>query len=306
MILRHKPEEIGITLDEHGWANVDELIAGISKSRPFTMADLEEIVNTDEKQRYSFNDDKTLIRANQGHSIPVDVELEEIVPPKHLYHGTGEKYVSSIEEHGIIPKSRLYVHLSADYETAMKVGSRHGKPVVYRIMSGKMASDGFKFYKSVNGVWLTKEVPVQYFKRDSFDYNEIETIKKELLDAFRNSNDPVDYAEETIIPKYGWEYVQQALFSILLDRSCGKGYCSTVARIIWGAVLDGRKIKKKTTVALLYYRLGDVNAPYANELIWSITAELFNLDIAESDYNPLKDERILRKLEQYGKRPAQE
>ena len=130
------------------------------------MEDLEEIVSTDEKQRYCFNDDKTLIRANQGHSIPVDVELEEIAPPEHLYHGTGEKYASSIEEQGILHKSRLYVHMSADYETAMKVGSRHGKPVVYRIMAGKMASDGFKFYKSVNGVWLTKEVPVQYFKRD--------------------------------------------------------------------------------------------------------------------------------------------
>ena len=285
MILRHKPEEIGITLDEHGWANVEELIAGISKSRPFTMADLETIVNTDEKQRYSFNDDKTLIRANQGHSIPVDVELKE---------------VSSIEEQGIVHKSRLYVHLSADYDTALKVGARHGKPVVYRISSGRMASDGLKFYKSVNGVWLTKEVPVQYFKRDSFDYNEIQVIKEELVDAFRNSEEPVEHTEETIIPKYGWEYVQQALFSILLDKSCGKGYCSTVARIIWGAVLDGRKIRKKTTVALLYHRLGDVYAPCANELIWSITAKLFNLDISESEYNPLKDEKILSKLAFYG------
>ena len=98
LILRHKPEEIGIALDEHGWANVDELIAGISKNQPFTMADLEEIVRTDEKQRYSFNEDKTLIRANQGHSIPVDVELEAVEPPKYLYHGTGVKYVDSIEK----------------------------------------------------------------------------------------------------------------------------------------------------------------------------------------------------------------
>lgn len=91
LILRHKPEEIGISLDEHGWANVDELIAGISKTQPFTMEMLEEIVASDEKQRYSFNEDKTLIRANQGHSIPVDVELEEKEPPAILYHGTGEK-----------------------------------------------------------------------------------------------------------------------------------------------------------------------------------------------------------------------
>ena len=165
MILRHKPEAIGIALDEHGWAKVDELIAGVGKSRQFTMADLEEIVRTDEKQRFSFNGNKTMIRANQGHSVPVDIELEELAPPEFLYHGTGEKYVSSIEKRGILPKSRLYVHLSADYDTAVKVGSRHGKPVVFRVSSGKMASDGLRFYRSVNGVWLTKEVPVGYFER---------------------------------------------------------------------------------------------------------------------------------------------
>ena len=169
MILRHKPEAIGIALDEHGWAKVDELIAGVGQSRPFSMADLEEIVRADEKQRFSFNGDKTLIRANQGHSVPVDVELEEAVPPEVLYHGTGEKYVDSIEKQGILPKTRLYVHLSADYDTAVKVGSRHGKPVVYRIMAGKMASDGYRFYRSVNGVWLTKEVPVGYFERVGVD-----------------------------------------------------------------------------------------------------------------------------------------
>ena len=98
LILRHKPETIGICLDEHGWAKVDELITGIAKTRPFDMQMLEEIVRTDGKQRYSFNDDKTLIRANQGHSIPVDVELEQKLPPDILWHGTGEKYVASIDE----------------------------------------------------------------------------------------------------------------------------------------------------------------------------------------------------------------
>ena len=150
LILRHKPETIGITLDEHGWANVDELIAGISKTQDFNMEMLEEIVRTDEKQRYSFNEDKTLIRANQGHSIPVDVELEKKKPPRYLYHGTGEKYRESIDNQGLIPKSRLYVHLSPDIETAIKVGSRHGKPVVYRVWAGSMHDAGFDFYKSVN------------------------------------------------------------------------------------------------------------------------------------------------------------
>ncbi len=165
LILRHKPETIGITLDEHGWANVDDLIAGISKEYEFNMEMLEEIVATDNKQRYSFNEDKTLIRANQGHSIPVDVELEKAAPPDILYHGTGEKYVSSIDEQGLIPKSRLYVHLSGDEETAYKVGQRHGKPVIYTVKSGEMYRDGFIFYYSVNGVWLTKEVPVNYLRK---------------------------------------------------------------------------------------------------------------------------------------------
>jgi putative RNA 2'-phosphotransferase len=165
LILRHKPEAIGIQLDEHGWANVDQLIQGIGKTRAFDRDMLEEIVRTDAKQRYSFNEDKTLIRANQGHSIPVDVELEQKTPPQILYHGTGQKYTASIEEKGLLPKSRLYVHLSADEATAQKVGSRHDRPVVYMVESGKMAQDGYDFYLSVNGVWLTKEVPVRYLRK---------------------------------------------------------------------------------------------------------------------------------------------
>ena len=164
LILRHKPDVIGITLDEHGWANVDELIAGVSKTHPINMEILEQIVAEDEKQRYSFNEDKTLIRANQGHSIPVDVELEEKEPPEILFHGTGEKYVDSINKSGLIPKSRLYVHLSSNEETAHKVGTRHGKPVIYKVKSKEMYQDGYKFFCSVNGVWLTKTVPVRYIE----------------------------------------------------------------------------------------------------------------------------------------------
>ena len=162
LILRHKPETIGIQLDEHGWANVEELIAGISKTREFNRELLEEIVRTDNKQRFTFNEDKTKIRANQGHSIPVDVELEKKVPPEMLFHGTGEKSVSSIKEKGLLPMERLYVHLSKDTETAVKVGKRHGKPVVFRVDTGQMYKDGYEFYQSVNGVWLTKEVPTKY------------------------------------------------------------------------------------------------------------------------------------------------
>ena len=189
MILRHRPGIIGITLDEHGWADVQELISGVNNSDGHTldMETLEEIVRTDEKRRYSFNEDHTLIRANQGHSIPVDVELEEKIPPAILWHGTGEKYVPSIDKQGLIPKSRLYVHLSSDTETARKVGSRHGKPVIYaldtetarkvgsrhgkpviyEIDCRKMSEDGYRFYLSANGIWLTKSVPAKYMRKDN-------------------------------------------------------------------------------------------------------------------------------------------
>lgn len=167
LILRHKPEVIGIKLDEHGWANVEELIQGVNQTRHLNMEMLEEIVRTNNKSRYSFNEDKTLIRANQGHSVPVDVELPVKTPPEFLWHGTGEKYVTSIDQMGLIPKSRLHVHLSKDIETAENVGKRHGRPVIYRVLSGKMAEDGYVFYQSVNGVWLTKEVPVAYLEKQS-------------------------------------------------------------------------------------------------------------------------------------------
>ena len=164
LILRHKPETIGISVDEHGWADVQELIDGVNRSGGhfLDMDTLMEIVRTDEKQRYSFNEDHTLIRANQGHSIPVDVELRQMTPPDILWHGTGEKYVPSIDEQGLIRKSRLYVHLSTDMATAKKVGSRHGRPVIYEIDCKKMVEDEYQFFLSANHIWLTKEVPPKY------------------------------------------------------------------------------------------------------------------------------------------------
>ena len=165
LILRHQPEVIGITLDEHGWADVNALIEGVNRTHPLNRDILEEIVRTDEKQRYSFNADHTKIRANQGHSIPVDVELKVCEPPEILYHGTGEKYVSSILKEGLIPKSRLYVHLSKDEATAKQVGSRHGKPAVFAVEAGEMHRQGHVFFLSENGVWLVKHVPASYLHR---------------------------------------------------------------------------------------------------------------------------------------------
>ena len=165
LILRHKPETVGIKLDGNGWADVAELLKGINSSgRSINFATLEKIVRENDKQRFSFNEDKTKIRANQGHSVKVDVELEEKVPPKFLYHGTIERNANSIAIQGLIKGSRLYVHLSADVETAQKVAARRkGKPIIYKIFAQAMHDDGYKFYQSKNGVWLTETVPPKYF-----------------------------------------------------------------------------------------------------------------------------------------------
>jgi len=165
LVLRHKPDEAGIQLDKHGWANVKELLNGMNTSGRYIDRDiLEEIVQTDNKKRYSFNEDKTCIRANQGHSIPVDVELAEQKPPQILYHGTADRFLSSILEEGLKPMSRLYVHLSKDIDTATKVGKRHGKPVILKINAEKMYQDGISFYLSENGVWLTKYIDKKYIE----------------------------------------------------------------------------------------------------------------------------------------------
>ena len=164
LILRHKPETIGIKLDEHGWVNVDELITGINKEKNVDLDfdTLKYIVDNDEKQRYSFNNDCTKIRANQGHPVNVDLELLPVEPPEYLYHGTAFKSVGSILKEGLTKRSRMYVHLSSDYNTAVKVGKRHGKPVIFIVESKKMYEDGYKFYLSENKVWLTDKVPSKY------------------------------------------------------------------------------------------------------------------------------------------------
>ena len=166
-ILRHHPEEIGLTLEMDGaWALVDDLISKINSESVYFIdkETLDRIVETDDKKRYSYSPDGTRIRANQGHSIPgIKVFMIECPPPIILFHGTGAKYLESIMKQGIKPKSRLYVHLSSDVETATKVGKRHGDPKVICISTERMYKDGFKFYLSDNNVWLTEEVPPKYF-----------------------------------------------------------------------------------------------------------------------------------------------
>lgn len=163
LILRHDPSIIKATLDRHGWLDVDKLINGIRLSGSYIdMNILERIVNENNKNRYSFNDDKTKIRANQGHSMNVDVELKIVEPPQILYHGTAECFIESIAEKGIIKGNRQYVHLSKDKETAVNVGKRHGVPVVLVINTKEMLKDGIIFYLSENGVWLCNSVPYKY------------------------------------------------------------------------------------------------------------------------------------------------
>lgn len=163
LVLRHRPEIIDINIDEYGYANVNELIKGINKSGRFINAGiLEDIVKSDKKSRYSFNLDKSKIRANQGHSISVNVELKEALPPMYLYHGTAKANLDSILESGIRKMNRLYVHFSEDIDTALQVGSRHGTPIVLKINTTKMKEDGYQFYLSKNNVWLVDFVPNSY------------------------------------------------------------------------------------------------------------------------------------------------
>ena len=164
LVLRHNPDAAGISLDEYGWADVQELLNGVRRSgRQINMETLERIVRENNKQRYAFNTDHTKIRANQGHSLRVDVELTAVQPPRYLYHGTAARFLVAIQQEGIKKMSRQYVHLSSDFQTAMEVGRRHGLPVVLTINAEAMAHDGVTFYQSENGVWLCEYVAPVYF-----------------------------------------------------------------------------------------------------------------------------------------------
>lgn len=163
--LRHAPERLGLTLAPGGWVNVDELLSACAAHQfSFDRAELEEVVAASDKQRFSFDDTKTRIRANQGHSVDVDLQLEPQIPPGTLYHGTGEPSVPAILRSGLLKMSRHHVHLSREMETARKVGMRHGRPVILAIDTTAMQQAGFTFYCSDNGVWLVDEVPPQYLK----------------------------------------------------------------------------------------------------------------------------------------------
>lgn len=171
LILRHKPETIGITLDKNGWADVKELIEKIKLSgRYIDMEILEKIVRENNKKRYSFSENKEKIRASQGHSIEVELNLKEMTPPTILYHGTATRFLESIREKGIIKGNRQYVHLSKDIETARNVGKRHGEVVILPIDIEGLKKIGHKFYLSENKVWLSDDIPSKYILWDKIIY----------------------------------------------------------------------------------------------------------------------------------------
>lgn len=165
LILRHQPEVVGLSLEENGWISVKKLIQACADyGKPFTLTELKSVVETNDKKRFSFDETGKKIRANQGHSLEVEIEFEKQTPPEILYHGTAEKNVGVIYAEGLKKMSRHHVHLSAETETATKVGMRYGKPVIFQIDTVAMIKEGFEFFVSANGVWLVESVPPQLLK----------------------------------------------------------------------------------------------------------------------------------------------
>lgn len=165
LVLRHQPETVGITLDSAGWVGVQELLDALRKnSFPVSEAELQEVVASSDKQRFGFSGDGLFIRANQGHSVEVELGYQPIAPPEVLFHGTVEQFLPSIRDVGLIKGQRHHVHLSLDETTAYQVGQRRGRPVILKIRSAQMHTDGHVFYVTSNGVWLTEQVPVRYIQ----------------------------------------------------------------------------------------------------------------------------------------------
>lgn len=163
LVLRHKPETIGITLDPEGWIEIDELLDACARSgKQISIEKLLDVVAQNDKMRFLIRDGR--IRANQGHSMEVNLGLQSAKPPEFLYHGTAAQNWGAIARQGLKKMNRHHVHLSKDEETAHRVGMRHGKPIVLRVTSKKMYSDGYKFFLSENNVWLTESVPTQFFE----------------------------------------------------------------------------------------------------------------------------------------------
>ncbi len=163
LILRHQPEVVGLSLEENGWVSVEKLIkACADDGKSFSLVELQEVVETNDKKRFAFDETGKKIRASQGHSVEVEIEFEKKLPPEILYHGTAEKNVGVILAEGLKKMSRHHVHLSAETETAEKVGRRYGKPVIFQVETTAMLAEDFEFYVSANGVWLVESIPPKF------------------------------------------------------------------------------------------------------------------------------------------------
>ena len=165
LVLLHRPERLGLALDAEGYVDVRVLLEALARhSQPITRKDLERIVGENDKQRFAFDAEGKRIRASQGHSVAVELDYESVTPPPTLYHGTVARFADAIRREGLKPGSRQFVHLSRDVETATTVGRRRGKPIVLIIGAAQMATAGFEFYLSANGVWLTRHVPPRFIR----------------------------------------------------------------------------------------------------------------------------------------------
>lgn len=163
LVLRHEPARAGLTLDSAGWVEVDDLLQGCAKAgHSLTRDQLAAIVAQSDKQRFAFSEDGRRIRANQGHSVAIELEYKSVVPPDVLYHGTADRFLASIQTSGLRKAARHHVHLSSELKTAVEVGRRHGRPVVLAVAAGAMHRAGHAFYVSANGVWLTDSVPPEF------------------------------------------------------------------------------------------------------------------------------------------------
>ncbi len=165
LVLRHQPETIGLTLDPAGWTDLGDLVTkACAYGQAVTEDDVRRIVAESDKQRFTLSPDGLRIRAAQGHSVTVALGLTPVTPPDILFHGTATRFADAIRAEGLKPQSRQQVHLSGDEETAVKVGQRHGKPIIFRVAAGRMQAEGFAFYQADNGVWLTDAVPPQFLE----------------------------------------------------------------------------------------------------------------------------------------------
>lgn len=160
LVLRHRPELIGITLDDAGWTSVSGLLGALEKfGEPLSREELNGLVETSDKKRFALDPANDLIRANQGHSVSIDLALSPTEPPAILYHGTALRFLESIQREGLLKGERHHVHLHTDRKLATAVGGRHGKPVILIVDAAAMHADGATFYVTANNVWLTETVP---------------------------------------------------------------------------------------------------------------------------------------------------